>query len=206
MDQIFTFLTDNLAYSPQIVFFLILLAGCNIPISIDIIIASSALISAKLAPELALSLYISSLVSCYLSAIICFWIGRLLGNKIHQFKYFQKILPQRRLDRIKKFYEIYGLATLVIGRFIPFGFRNCLFLSTGMSKSNFSKFMARDALACFVWVSLCFLVWFQLGTNFDSIFKSIKEINIYIFSFFGVTVIGIICYKGLSSRKTISEQ
>ena len=38
------------------------------------------------------------------------------------------------------FYKKYGALTLVIGRFIPFGVRNAIFLTSGISKMPFAKF------------------------------------------------------------------
>lgn len=195
MQQIINFIVENSSFAPWISFGLILLAGFNIPISIDVVIVLAAFLAATTIPELTPYLFISVLFGAYFSASICYWVGRKVGIKLLKIPYFAKLLPQTRLQKMGSFYEKYGLLTLVIGRFIPFGFRNCLFMTTGMSKANFVKFMWRDALACTIWASVCFFSFYQLGHSFEMLIKKVKVLNLFIFLVFGVTVIAFLCYK-----------
>ena len=99
------------------------------------------------------------------------------------------------MEKIKQFYEKYGLWTLVVGRFIPFGVRNCIFMSSGMSKLHFGKFILMDAVACAVWCSSLFYLFYTLGQNYDVIWHYLKTFNLIVFAAFSVTVIGLIWYK-----------
>jgi len=202
MDQIVEFIVNNSRYAPWMTFTLVLLAGFNLPISIDVIIVLSAFLAATTIPEHTFTLYISLMVGCYFSAWISYWIGRKVGRKLLKFRYFSKILPEARLKKLSRFYEKHGLLTLLIGRFIPFGMRNCIFMSTGISKANFGKFIRRDALACFVWSSVCFFSYYSIGQNYELLFQKIKTVNFFIFIAFGVTVITLICYKKYARKKT----
>ena len=203
MDQFIHFVIENSAFAPWICFGLILLAGLNIPISIDVVLAIAAFLAATTLPKQALALFTSVLLGTYFSAWICYWIGRKAGGKILSIRYFAKILPQKRLNQMKLFYQKYGLLTLLIGRFIPFGFRNCLFVTTGISKYSFLKFMWRDALACLLWTSVCFFSFYHLAQSYDILIQKIKLFNRVIFSVFGVTVIIFFCYK--KRRKNHAE-
>ena len=195
MQQIVNFIVENSSFAPWISFGLILLAGFNIPISIDVIMVLTAFLAATTIPELTPHLFVSVLVSTYFSAWICYWMGRKVGIKLLKIRYFAKLLPKERLNKMAAFYEKHGLLTLLIGRFIPFGFRNCLFMTTGMSKANFAKFIGRDALACSLWVSVCFFSFYQLGQSYETLLKKVKMLNLFIFLVFGVTVIALVCYK-----------
>ena len=195
MDAIVNFIVQNSSYAPFMVFFLILLAGFNIPISIDVVMVLTAFLAATLIPESAPILYFSILFGAYFSAMICYWVGRKVGLKLLKFRYFSKLLPKERLEKVGKFYEKYGLLTLLIGRFIPFGVRNCIFMTTGMSKANFRKFIIRDALACSIWATICFFGFYRLGQNYDILLSKVKTLNLFIFLAFGVTVIATIWYK-----------
>lgn len=199
MQQMINFIVDNGSIAPWISFGLILLAGLNIPISIDVIMVLTAFLAATTLPELTPHLFISVLLGTYFSAWICYWMGRKVGIRLLDIPYFAKLLPQTRLQKLGSFYEKHGLLTLMVGRFIPFGFRNCLFMTTGMSKVNFAKFVWRDAIACTLWVSLCFFSFYQLGYSYEILLKKIKMLNLFIFLAFGVTVIALVCYK--KSRK-----
>ena len=182
------------------VFIAIILAGFNIPFSADLLILAAAILAATVVPEHTLHLFFSILLGCYFSAMCAYWLGRLIGTALGKNKFFSKLFNAERLFKIKKFYEKYGLWTLVIGRFIPFGVRNCIFMSSGMSKLHFGKFILMDALACFIWCSTCFYIFFTLGQNYETIWYYLKTFNLLIFAAFSVTVIGILWYK--SRKKT----
>ena len=195
MQHIINFIIQNRTCAPWISFILILLAGCNIPISIDVVVVIAAFLAAITIPELTIHLFISILLGTYFSGWICYWIGRIIGIKLLKIHYFAKLFPQKRLNQMGAFYEKYGLVSLMIGRFIPFGFRNCLFMTTGMSKASFPKFIWQDALACTLWVTLCFFSFYSLGHSYEMVLKKVKMVNLFIFSGFSVTLIALICYK-----------
>ena len=205
MHEIVTFVVEHSHYAPGILFILILLAGLNLPISIDVLMVLSAFLAATKVPHLTPYLFICFLVGAYFSAWICYWMGRTVGVKLLKFRYFAKLLPQHRLDKMGTFYEKHGLLALIVGRFIPFGFRNCLFTTTGMSKANFLKFMWRDAIACTLWASTVFFTFHRLGKNYEVLLAKAKMLNLFIFLAFGVTVITIVCYKKYKKKRVKVE-
>ncbi len=195
MGSIQSFIIEHANHAHWYFFGAVLLAGFNVPISIDIVMLLGALLAATIIPENMWIIFISLSVGCYLSAWIAYWMGRLLGRALLHFKFFNKLLPPERLQRTKVFYEKYGLWTLLIGRFIPFGVRNCLFMTTGMSKLSFRSFVLRDALACSIWSTTAFFTFYSLGQNYKVLYYYLKTFNILIFSLFGVAVIGFVWYK-----------
>lgn len=190
------------------IFVAIILAGFNIPFSADLLILIAAILAATVVPEHTWLLFFSILFGCYFSAMCAYWLGRLIGTALSKRKFFLKLFSVQRLSKIKKFYNKYGLWTLVIGRFIPFGVRNCIFMSSGMSKLHFGKFVLMDALACMLWCSTCFYLFFALGQNYETIWHYLKTFNLLIFAAFSVTVIGAIWYKirkKSKNKKSINE-
>ncbi|MBI3231929.1 MAG: DedA family protein [Candidatus Doudnabacteria bacterium] len=195
MQQIIQYIIEHSVYAPWISFAAILLAGFNLPVSIDLILVLNAFLAAQVIPEYKIQLYLSVLFGSYFSAWIAYWIGRLVGSKLLQIRWFSKVLNQERLDKVRRFYEKYALLTLIVGRFIPFGFRNCLFITTGMSKIPFRRFMLQDGIACFIWSSLAFLLFYNLGRSYETLVQHLKLFNLVIISALGVTLIGVIWYK-----------
>jgi membrane-associated protein len=195
MDSFINWISQHAHQAHWFIFAAVLLAGFNIPISVDILIIASAVLAATIVPEHTLHLYLAIFSGCYLSAGIAYWIGRLAGKKLLRFGWFRKILPQERLEKTQKFYEKYGLLTLLLGRFIPFGIRNCIFMSSGISRLSFGKFALWDLLACFVWSSLSFYLFYTLGQNYHFLYDHLKIFNLIVFGIFGVTLIGFIWYK-----------
>ncbi len=177
-------------HAPWIVFFSILLAGLNVPISIDLLLILVALLSATHLAAIKVWLFIAFFTGCCLSAWIAYGLGRTIGRKL-----LDRIFSQEKLMKIESFLSKYGVIALFIGRFIPFGFRNCLFMTTGVSRYNFWKFALIDTLACLVWSTLFFSLFYHLGQNFEGLKAHLKWINIGIFSAFSVAVITFLCYK-----------
>lgn len=203
MDTLIDWIIRHADQAHWFVFGSILLAGCNIPISADLIIIVSAVLAATVVPENIWLLFFSVFVGCALSAQIAYWVGRVIGPQLTKMPYFAKVLKPERLLKIQHFYEKYGFATLVIGRFIPFGVRNAIFMTTGMSKAHFGKFVLRDAIACLFWSATTFFVFYALGHNYQKLKNSVHIFNIVLFAAFAVAVIAFIWYK--KTKKSASH-
>lgn len=195
MDYLIQWISSHSHQAHWVIFGLILLAGVNLPISADLLIVCAAVLAANIIPDNLISLYLAISLGCYFSAWIAYWMGRTLGWKLLSFKWISKILTQERLIRIARFYSKHGFWTLFIGRFIPFGVRNCIFMTTGISRMSFLKFAFFDLIACFTWSSLCFYIFYKIGKNYETLCQYLKTFNIVIFCSFGVTLIGLIWYK-----------
>ncbi|MBM3199075.1 MAG: DedA family protein [Chlamydiae bacterium] len=182
------------------IFLALLLAGCNIPISIDALVIISALIAANYAPENTWLLYTSLLLGCSFSAWISYSIGRFLGPFVAHRKPFSLLFSEKKKEKIKLFYQKYGIFALLIGRFIPFGVRNCLFMTSGLSRMPFLLFALCDALACFIWVTFSFVLFLHLGQNFDRLWIQVRSWNLGIFLVFSMAVIATIWYKYAKKR------
>ncbi len=203
MQSIVEFILANRYQAHWIILGTLLLAGCSLPISIDLVLIFTSFLAATLIPERTLLLYLSLLVGTYFSAWIAYGIGRFLGKKLLTWRFFAKMLPQKRLQRIHAFYQKHGFLTLLCGRFIPFGVRNCIFITTGMSRSPFCTFALRDLIACPLWVTICFTIFFSIGQNYTLLMQKMKMINIALFLVFGVTLISFVWYKKRKKKQAL---
>ncbi len=195
VDALINWISLHAQHAHWLLFGLILLAGLNLPVSIDVVMIIAGFLAAMIIPEHVLHIYLAVFLGCYFSAMISYWLGRLVGQKFSRYKWFCRIAPPERLQKIQLFYTRYGFWTLLIGRFIPLGVRNCLFMSSGMSRISFFKFIVWDFIACLIWSSLAFYCFYSLGANYHVLLQHIKAINLIIFAAFSVTVIGVIWYK-----------
>ena len=178
MEDLLIYIQSNVEYAHWIIFSALLLAGFNIPVSEDGMLFISALLASK-NPELKYHLFFGVYAGAYFSDLICYWLGRTLGPKIWQVKFFAKMVSKEKVEQITNFYQKYGMATLLFGRFIPFGVRNGLFLTAGLGKMNFLKFAAADLIACTISCTLFFNLYFNFG---ESVIEYVKKGNIIIFS------------------------
>jgi membrane protein DedA with SNARE-associated domain len=202
MEKIIELISNNAQHAHWFIFVGLLLAGCNIPISIDVVMILAAVLAASFVPENTLILYLSLLLGCTFSAWIAYFIGRVLGDRLSKNRFFSKLLNPQKLEKINEFYSKYGIWTFILGRFIPFGVRNCIFMTSGMSKIPFKKFVMRDAVGCTVWTTTCFSTFYFLGQNFETIFAKVKAFNMVLFIAFSVTLISLIWYKLRKNKYT----
>lgn len=189
LESLQSYIASHETMAPWAIFFSIALAGLNIPISIDLMIILVA-ITASRSAHLKWQLFAGFFLGCILAAWISYGLGRYLGPKLTS-----KLLPDSKQEKIAALLKKYGAASFFIGRFIPFGFRNCLFMTAGLSKYRFMKFALIDALACLIWSSVFFSLFFSLGASFDEMKGVLKIINLSIVAALGVTVIGLFWYK-----------
>ena len=200
MEAIIQWVLGHAEQAHWFIFGAILLAGFNIPISADILIVLSGFLAATVVPDHLLHLYLAIFLGCYFSAWIAYWFGRLLGKRFCRYRWFSKLMPPARLEKIQLFYRKYGFWTLLVGRFIPFGVRNCIFMSSGMSRVSFLKFALWDLFACLTWSTTSFYIFYILGQNYERLFNHLKTLNMFIFLAFSVTVITVIWYKRRKKR------
>ncbi len=195
MDAIILFIFEHAQYAHWIVFGALMLAGLNIPISEDLMIIFSAVLAATVIPENTYKLFIAVFLGCYLSDWVCYWIGRHFGPKLWNIRWFAKTFDQKKIDQVHQYYAKYGFLTLLIGRFIPFGVRNGLFLTAGLGKMPFGKFILSDGIACVLSNTVLFTLAYTVGKNYQALLTTLKTLNIFLFAAFVVSIIGFIWYK-----------
>lgn len=196
-----TYIAEHGAQAPWVVLAAMLLAGMSVPVSIDVLLAVTACLAATTLREHTLSLFLALLIGAYLSAMIAYSMGRFLGAHLYKWKWFRTLFTEARVTKLRSFYQKYGLLTLIIGRFIPFGMRNCLFVTTGISRYSFLSFIARDALACTLWTTSCFWLFYLLGENYRVLYTYLKVIGGSLLAMGALTCIG---YWFFRKRRTAS--
>jgi membrane-associated protein len=184
------FILTHEALAPWVIFFSIVLAGLNIPISIDLMIILVAVLAATHLAHIKIILFISFLAGCLLSAWVSYGLGRIVGHRL-----LSRFFSEQKRDKIAHFLQRYGTISFIVGRFIPFGFRNCLFMTAGFTRYKFFKFALLDGVACTLWSLIFFSLFYHLGQSFEAMSSHLRTINIAIASALGVTVISLICYK-----------
>ncbi len=190
------YINANAANAPYIIFGLLLLAGFNIPVSEDVMLFTSALLAAK-NPDLLYPLFFAVFAGAYISDVICYaFMGRFLGEKIFRNKFLKSMAPPEKIEKINQFYSKYGIITLILGRFIPFGVRNALFLTAGLGKMNAVKFCVADFIACIISCLCFFTLYYTFG---ESVIEYVKKFNVIIFAV--AATVGIIIYLRKKKRQ-----
>lgn len=175
LQAILNWLANYISYFPLVIFIGLFLGGLNIPISEDFLVIMAAVMShdnKSSMPYLLISLYAGAVVSDYM---VYFW-GRLIGKGAVSIQSFAKVINKERTCRLLTALNRYGVFTYIVTRFIPFGIRNMVSLTSGFVKYPFYKFAIFDLIAALCNIStLFFLVYFfgKAGSNAMKIFGTI---------------------------------
>lgn len=186
MESIIQFITDNVQYAPYLIFFLLLLAGLNIPLSEDVLVLAGGYLAGGFAPEEYKSWYLIILLGCWLSAWESYWIGRKLGPKLYDIHWFSRWFTPKLIDKLHGYYEKYGIWTFIVGRFFPGGVRNALFISSGLGKMPFLTFILRDAVGCVISCTTLFFIGFSFAHHSNFIFHFHRTYHIVVLVFLAI--------------------
>lgn len=191
METIFNFVCLHADQAQWIMFILLLLAGFNIPISEDAMLIIGGAIASTCIKRHPIEMWAWLYMGCWISAWEAYWVGRLLGPKLYEIRWFHRIINPKRIAKLRHYYEKFGILTFIVGRFIPGGIRNALFMTTGLSKMPFAKFLIRDAFACLISSCTLFYLGYQFGENHQILLHYFKRYQMIILLLFGILLAAI---------------
>lgn len=203
MEALFDFISSNAAHAHWIFFGLLILAGLNVPISEDLMLLGGGALTSTLLPDHVLKMYLWIFLGCYVSAWEAYWIGRLLGPKLFQIRFFKHIITAERVEKLRAYLQRFGIYTFILGRFCPGGVRNALFMSSGLTKMPFLSFIGRDLVACLLSSTVLFYLGFQFGEHLDTIIFYVSKYNKVFLLAIGCLLMAIVFY--LSIKKPVQE-
>jgi len=177
MPDIYAFLSGYIEFFPLAAFICLLLAGCNIPVSEDLIIITGALLSQEepllLVPNL-IAIYIGVIASDF----IVYWIGTRVRKGTAKSSYFSRLIPEKAMEKMHNKLDRYGIFTFIVCRFIPFGVRNTLFFTSGFFNLRLRVFALYDIIAAMISVNTLFFLAYFLG---DDVKRPIKIAGVVLF-------------------------
>ena len=177
------------------IFILFLLAGCNIPISIDLVIIGVAFHASRLPLQSAIIFFLVCYLSTLCSSSLAFYIGKIILKKGEQQHFFHKLIPKSVFNKNNRFSRALSPPLFFIGRFVPFGIRNILYISAGLTSYPFKRFIITDAIATFFWSGLIFISVFLCTDNNALFITKLRKFQYFLFIPFLVTSILIIWYN-----------
>ncbi len=134
----------------------------------------------------------------YWSDVICFYLGRIFGPHIFKIKFFSKMMDPKKVDWFKTNIEKYGIFALIVGRFIPFGVRNGIFLTCGITRVTPIKFCLYDLIAAIISTSVFFTSYYFIG---PPMIEYVKKFNVIIFAVFVVSIIIFLIVRKKQKRR-----
>ncbi|NUM32099.1 MAG: VTT domain-containing protein [Bacteroidetes bacterium] len=92
-----------------------------------------------------------------------YWIGKYLGDYAVKWKFRGKsLINPKHIEKTERFYEKYGVKTIIMARFIPIVRTFAPFVA-GVGEMNYYRFLIFDILGGILWVCICILAGYWFG-------------------------------------------
>lgn len=190
--------------APFYIFTLLVLTGFNIPISEDLTIIGAALFSYIAAPGMLIYFFVLAFLGAFVADIINYSLARLLGPRIYRIAWFRKAINPQRYGTMQKYFQKYGVWTILLGRFIPFGMRNAIFMSAGFSHMPFWRFAISDGAAALVTTTLLFGLAWIFRENYAGLLAFLQDFKITII-FLTLTTLALLILSYYIRRRSMSK-
>jgi len=177
MFDIITGLSQYVEYYPLVAFIALMLAGLNIPISEDLIIITGALICQG-NPSMLVPVFAATYAGVVISDYFPYILGKYISKGTIKAKFITQLFSPRKIVKIHRYLDKYGIFTFIVGRFIPFGVRNTLFMTAGLIGLRLRRFALYDTTAATISVSSLFFLAYHFG---DAVEKPFHAVGIVLF-------------------------
>jgi membrane protein DedA with SNARE-associated domain len=107
-------------------------------------------------------------------------------------------LDEARLERVRTFYERYGGAALVLGRFVGF-LRPLVPFVAGAAAMRYSRFLCYNTVACVLWAVVTVLLGYFLGGSWELVERRIGRTGLVVAAVIAV-IAAIVWLRRRSSR------
>jgi len=141
---------------------------------------------------------------CIIGVVICdiilYFIGRQWGTKLLQREWVQKrVLPPEKKEKIERNFLEYGIAILLVARFLP-GIRTPIFIMSGVMRLPFRRFLLADALYAIPGVNLLFWLAYWFTDQFLRAIEKAEENRPVVATVLLAAASGFIAYHYLFKR------
>jgi membrane protein DedA with SNARE-associated domain len=97
------------------------------------------------------------------SDFVSYWLGTCIRQGAVKLHFIAGLFAAKNFDKTYHYLEKFGIVTFIVCRFIPFGVRNTLFLSSGFFGLRLRRFFLYDMCAATISVSVLFFLVYHFG-------------------------------------------
>jgi membrane protein DedA with SNARE-associated domain len=123
--------------------------------------------------------------------IMLYSLGKKFGLEITKLPFVGKHLTEKRIKRVEKMFEDYGVGVVAVGRLFA-GIRGAMVVAAGAIRFNFVKFIIADGLAAIISGGFFIAVGYWLGSRLDE--NRIKEFKHWFIFGASLLVCGFVGY------------
>ncbi|MEW6685909.1 MAG: DedA family protein [Candidatus Edwardsbacteria bacterium] len=185
-------------FSYLAIFIFLLLLSLGLAISEDVALLIIGYLVAKgyiaMVPTLAVAL-----AGIGASDAITYLIGYLLGGSLLRNKWLLKIVKPHRVEKGERWFARWGEKAIFVARFI-IGVRFQVFVTAGMMRMKFLRFLLVDSLAALLFVPLMILLGYFCSKDLEIVAKWISSSSQRISIVVAVSFFVFVIYKLLTKK------
>jgi membrane protein DedA with SNARE-associated domain len=162
--------------APYLLIFGVLIScGLGVPIPEDIILFTAGYSAYYGIVSLPVIIGLA-VIGVLMGDVLIFALGAKYGRKLTKKWIFHQLLPDDRLNKVKKLFHERGNKLLFAARFMP-GFRAPVYFSAGTLHIPFWRFLIYDGLAALISVPAIIGAVYYFGDQIDQVIRWIKRIE-----------------------------
>lgn len=171
--------------------------GLPVP-AVPLLLAAGALAGLgrlELAPVLGLAL-----LACLIGDVVWFYLGRQKGTAILRTLCKISLEPDSCVRYTEASYKKYGLATLVVAKFVP-GLSVVAPPMAGLFRMSIGRFLALDGLGSALWAGLYILLGWLFDSQLEYVAEQLNQMGLGLGVLFVVGLTGYLGFKYAQRRK-----
>jgi len=108
--------------------------------------------------------------------VVLYWIGRRWGERVLDWRVVRRVLTAPRAERLKQAYRQHAMKTVATARHVA-GLRAAAFLTAGIARVPFWKFVLADAGAAAVSVPFAFALAYFFADQVGAILADVRRVE-----------------------------
>lgn len=177
-------------YGYIIMFIILLACGFGFPMPEDVVLVTGGLLASRDITDFSITVLVT-MAGVLIGDGIVFSIGRKMGPKIKETKFFNNLMPKKRESQVLQWFNKFGDKVIFFARFAP-GLRMPLFLTAGIYRVSVWKFISLDGFAALISVPVWIWVGYFFGANLETLEQKMHQMQIGIYSLLAFVLVLLI--------------
>lgn len=187
------------------VFVVLLLASLGVPIPEEMPIIAAAVLAHEGLARWWLALPVC-LVGVLSGDVILYWAGHHWGERILAWRPVRLVLTPDREERLKSAYRRHAIKTIVTARHMV-GLRAAAFLTAGIARVPFGRFLLTDAVAAVIGVPITFGLAYFFTDQLEAVLVDVRRLERWLALLAIVAVAAGLAYVAWRrQRRGVSEE
>jgi undecaprenyl-diphosphatase len=140
-------------------------------------------------------------IAAVLGDIAGYALGRYWGQAVLARWSFARRQYERHRRRLESYFELWGTATVLIGRFIAVG-RAFVPFAAGLSEMRARRFMPMAVIAGVLWGGAVVALGYVLGSNWRLVERWLRSLGGGILVLFALTILMVLLWRWLAGRQS----